>query len=169
MDNDCFEEPLAPTAVRLAVMSSGWDLGQPGVVYTHNRRAPSSVAQRKGLVEADRGRVDEHMCSVALDVVGENGCGIGAAIHSWSFAVAHQTSVREDSSEGGRGRGWVHLASEGTGVEPRDCSWWRYYWREGSTVGLCQNRVCDVYLPYPSHHVHHPPLFDRQDQWRDHR
>jgi len=141
--NDCFEEPLAPTVVRLAVTSSGGDLDRLEVAYTHNLRVPSSVAQRKGLVEAVQGKVDERMCSVELGVFGEGGCAIVAVI-PWSSEVVHQTAVQEDSSMGVRVRGWEHLASEGTGAEQHDCSWQKHYWGEGLTVELYQNRVGGV-------------------------
>lgn len=167
--NDCFEEPLAPTAARPAVTSSEGDLGHLEVAYTHSRLVPSSAAQHKGLVEAVQGRVDEHMCSVALDGFGGDECAIVAAIRSWSSGAAHQTSVREGSSKGEQVQGSVHLASEGTGVEQRDCSLRKHYWGEGSPAESHQNHVCDVCWPYPNPPVPRPRPFDHQDRWRDRR
>ena len=70
----------------------------PEVECTHNRQDPSSAVQRTSLVEAGLDMVDEHKCSVALDVSGEDECGIVAASHSWSSGV-YQTSAQECSSE----------------------------------------------------------------------
>jgi hypothetical protein len=74
--NGCFEELLAPTVVHLAVTSSGGDPDRLEVAYTHNRRVPSSVVQRKCRVEVGQGKVGEHTSSVALGVFGEDECGI---------------------------------------------------------------------------------------------
>ena len=167
--NGCFEEPLAPTVVHLAVTSSEGDLDRLEVANTHNRRVPSSVDQRKGLVEVGQGKVDEHTCSAVLDVFDEDGCEIVAVIRSWSSGVGHQTSVQKGSSKGVRVRGWVRLVSEGTGTEQHGCSWRKHYWGEGLPAGSYRNRVCDVCWPYQNPRVLHPHLFDHLNRWRDRR
>ena len=80
-------------------MSSGEDLDRLEAGCNHNQRDPSLADQDRAPVEAGRGKVDERKCSVALGVSGEGGCGIVAAIRSWSSEVAHQTSVQGGSSE----------------------------------------------------------------------
>ena len=80
--------------------SSLQDLDRPEVECTHNRQDPSSTVQHTGLVEAGPDTVDEHKWSVGLGVLGEDGCEIVAASHSWSSGVAPQTSVQGCSSEG---------------------------------------------------------------------
>lgn len=75
----CSGERLAPTVVPLAVASSGEDLDHLEVECTRSQQDPSSAVRGKVLVEADRGKVDGHRCSVALGVSDEGGCGIVAA------------------------------------------------------------------------------------------
>jgi len=161
--NGCSEEPLAPTAVLLVVTSSGEGLGHLEAEYTRNRRAPSSAVQCTGPVEADQGKADEHRCSAAVGVLGEGGCGIVAVNRSWSSEVARQTSVQECSSEGAQAQGWVHWANEGTGVAGHGYLQQSCCWGEDSLTGSRQNRVCDVYWPYPTH-VRHLHLSDHQGQ-----
>lgn len=80
--NGCFEEPPAPTVVHLVVMSSGEVLGHLEVACIHRLPVPSSVVQCTCLSEADRGRVDERMCSGVLDVFGEGECETVVATRS---------------------------------------------------------------------------------------
>ena len=80
--NGCFEEPPAPTVVHPAVMSSGEVLGHLVVACIHKSPVPSSAAQCTCLFEADRGRVDERMCSAVLDAFGEGGCETVVATRS---------------------------------------------------------------------------------------
>jgi len=104
--NGCSEELLGPTAVPLVVANSEEDLDRLEVECIHNQQDPSWAVRCKGPVEAVQDKVeDERRCSVALDVLGEGGCGIVAANRPWSSGVAHQTSVQEDSSEGAQVQG----------------------------------------------------------------
>ena len=160
----CSAGPLAPTVVPLVVASSE-DLGFPEAGCIHSQRGPSLVVRRKDPVEADWDTGDEHKCSGALGELGEGGCGIVAAIRSWSFEVAHRTSVQTCSWVAEQEQGWVHSASGGTGEEQHGCLRQSYWRGEGSSSEQCQNRVEDVCWPYPCLHAHRPHLFDHQARW----
>jgi len=103
--NGCSGEPLAPTVAPLVAACSVEDLDHLEVEYTHSRRDPSSAVRCTCLVEAGLDTVDEHRCSVALDVSGGDECEIVAANRSWSSEAGRQTSVQECSSEGEQAQG----------------------------------------------------------------
>ena len=65
------------------------------------------AVQCKGLVEAGRDTMNKHMCFVALDAAGEDGCGIAEAIYSKSSEMERQTSISEYSPKGLQVQGWV--------------------------------------------------------------
>ena len=51
--------------------------------------------------------MNKHMCFVALDAAGEDGCGIAEAIHSKSSEMERQTPIQKYPPKGKQVQGWV--------------------------------------------------------------